>query len=319
MSIKNISHNLAFFASSIVPTIFFKRRPFAAPNTRNISWGSKNFQHIEIPKIIWSYWNGSISATADACFLSLKESNKDFRIIDLNEENLSDYLPDLPNFAKDFPIQSISDFIRLSLLEKFGGIWIDRSVAVCANLNWIIDEAKRNKAEVVGFYNEHGSAYKKNHTRPIIETGCIAATRGSQFISNWLDNFKKFMLSDDWKNYYPSKTNYWDISSNFLDPTPTATEYFSVYLAAQETMSDPQKYRLFLINAEDEYYFYYYKTSAPLNRINFCYWILRQPSDNNLPRLIKLPKRYREMSDEYIAAGYANPLSVLGKYLWQPR
>jgi hypothetical protein len=284
-------------------------------DARSITWGTHDFENVNIPNIIWTYWSGTPSACADACLESLKRECKNFNIIDLNERNIIDYLPDLPKFNNDLPLQSISDFIRLSLLEKYGGIWIDRSVIVTCNFMWAIDAAKKCNAEVLCFYNHHPKSYRISHEKPIVETGFITASKNSRFIKDWLNNFKQCILSDNWKTHYQNKNDYPDLVSNFVNPPSNFAEYFSVYIAAQETMENPHRYKLFLMNAEDDYYFYYYKTCPPFNRINFSHWILATPHKGNAPKLTKLPKRYREMTDIFISLGYVNKRSLLGKNL----
>lgn len=318
MKIKNVIYKILVtlllnFKKS--KSLVLNEKPPTPNRMRFLSWGNAEHQNLNIPKTIWTYWSGKNSACAEACLAALKCLNTDFDIITLDDSNVSDYLPNLPPLPKDLPVQLVSDFIRLSLLEKYGGIWIDRSVIVTESLSWILDKATENNAEIICFYNEAPLVYKKNHSRPIIENGFIAAAKGSGFIRNWLNNYQECILSGHWETYYRSTENYAELSANFLEEDDDVKSYFSCYLAAQKTMLDSKDYRLLLINAEDDYYFYYYKTKPPINRTDFCGWILISKEEAIKPKLIKLHKRYREMADECIRLRCFSRTSILGKYL----
>lgn len=290
-------------------------KPPTPNRMRFLNWGNAEYKNLHIPKKIWTYWSGKRSACAEACLAALKDLNRDFEIITLDDSNISDYLPSLPPLPNDLPVQLVSDFIRLSLLENYGGIWIDRSVIVTESLSWVIDKAAENNVETICFYNESPKVYKKDHSRPIIENGFIAATKGSRFISSWLNNYRDCILSGHWETYYRNAENYAELSENFLEEDDNTMSYFSCYLAAQQTMLDSKNYQLLLINAEDDYYFYYYKTKPPTNRADFCEWILISKEEAVKPKLIKLHKKYRKMADEIIRIRCFNRTSILGKYL----
>lgn len=282
---------------------------------RFLLWGNANETGNVIPPIIWTFWSGSHSSSAEACLASLVSTNQDFSIIVLNDKNLRDYLPDFPAIPDNLCIQLVSDLIRLSLLEKYGGIWVDHSIIVNDSLNWIINAAKNNKAEVVCFYNEYPSAYKQDHTRPIIENGFIAAVKGSSFISEWLNNFRNCIFSDNWESYYRKKSNFSELTSNFTKKALKRVGYFSCYVAAQETMMKPDNYRLLLINVADDFYFYEFKVTSLIKRTTVIEWILISKEPLVVPKLIKLRKMHRGVADACIRFKCYNRSSILGKYL----
>jgi hypothetical protein len=93
-------------------------------------------------KKIFMYWhNGFINSPiiVKECLKSWKYFNSDYEIIELNDDNLIHWINinDLIK-NKNITITSKSDIIRLFLLKKYGGFWIDATV-LCVNSldNWI--------------------------------------------------------------------------------------------------------------------------------------------------------------------------------------
>ena len=87
-------------------------------------------------KILWQYWEGPKSGFIDLCLDTVNKNNTSFERILLNEKTVKDYLPDLREEVNSLPrIANKADYIRFSLLEKYGGIWIDADVALFKDLN----------------------------------------------------------------------------------------------------------------------------------------------------------------------------------------
>ncbi len=286
-------------------------------NCRTLLWGSADETDGVIPRIIWTYWSGNSSHSADACLASIVHANPNFTINVLNDENLHTYLPDFPDVPADLCIQLVSDLIRLSLLKKYGGIWVDHSIVVSHSLEWILDAAMTNKAEIVCFYNEHPSAYKSNQNRPIIENGFIASAKGSSFVTDWLSNFSACIFSNNWMTYYKEKANFNELTSNFRKNSLKRASYYSCYIAAQETMLRSNNYRTLFINVEDEFYFYEFAIASLIKRTTLIDWILMRDEPPVTPKLIKLRKMHRHVADACIRFKLHSHKSILGKYLDQ--
>lgn len=100
-------------------------------NTLNNQWKSN-----EMPKIIWWCWlqgEDKIPELSSICLNSLKEKIPDYKINIVTLDNLSEYV-ELPRIiytkfkAGWISGAHFSDIIRLALLAKYGGIWIDSTV-----------------------------------------------------------------------------------------------------------------------------------------------------------------------------------------------
>lgn len=90
----------------------------------------------ETSDFVWVCWfQGMENApfVVQRCYESLQKNLKDKRIVLLTEENISDWVS-FPNFIWEryrrgcFTKTHLTDLLRLELLEKYGGIWIDSTV-----------------------------------------------------------------------------------------------------------------------------------------------------------------------------------------------
>jgi hypothetical protein len=88
-------------------------------------------------KTIWTYWTGPMPDLLFRCKYSWKEHLGGWTINWLSKEDLSKYNIRLPkNFDKLHPTAQ-SDIIRLGLLYEYGGVWLDASIILNRDLNWL--------------------------------------------------------------------------------------------------------------------------------------------------------------------------------------
>lgn len=134
-----------------------------------------------IPKIIFTFWSSndeSHAALTRECISTWTEHNPSWQIVILDDNLISKYAP--KTYSKQFvSVQSYSDAIRLEVLERFGGVWIDASVYMNEPLDWVHDAQKKYRATLIGF---------QNPIRPhinIMENWFIACTPRHPFISAW--------------------------------------------------------------------------------------------------------------------------------------
>ena len=86
-----------------------------------------------IPHIIWAFWNNpnTTPSLVNECFISWRRNNPTYSIIIVNDNTIFKFIDrnDLPvKFESIKSEQMKSDFIRLALLKRYGGIWIDASI-----------------------------------------------------------------------------------------------------------------------------------------------------------------------------------------------
>jgi len=97
----------------------------------------KNIEEFENKsKIIWMYWETlpgkKKPGYIDLCINSVKfNCGKCFEVIVLDNEKIYDYLPEIKDidFSRLELPQKV-DYYRYSLLEKYGGVWLDADILV---------------------------------------------------------------------------------------------------------------------------------------------------------------------------------------------
>ena len=85
---------------------------------------------------IWiSWWTGEDTAPelVRQCIKSIKKNANNRKIVFITQENYLNYI-DIPNFIIDkaqsgnMKLAHLCDYIRIALLEKYGGIWLDSTI-----------------------------------------------------------------------------------------------------------------------------------------------------------------------------------------------
>lgn len=95
-------------------------------------------------KVIWAMWlQGVLNAPyiVQRCLKSWEEKNLSWQLIVLDEKNVSEYL-DLNDITKKnsdlISKQAFSDIVRINLLNKYGGVWVDATCLCLKPLDdWI--------------------------------------------------------------------------------------------------------------------------------------------------------------------------------------
>lgn len=116
-------------------------------NTFNNDPAGLQFNDKKYENPVWVYWKqgeNNMPKIVRRCIQSIKTYVKD-QVILLTDENISDYIqfPDYINeklLSGTMSIAAYSDLLRFSLLEHYGGTWIDSTVFLTGPLpNYITD------------------------------------------------------------------------------------------------------------------------------------------------------------------------------------
>ena len=95
------------------------------------------------PGPIWSYWDSGLENAPEIvrlCVASWRKFAGSAQIVVLSKDMLGGYLDpqDFPPRFEELPVQHQSDLIRLALLERYGGVWLDASVFLTRPLlDWL--------------------------------------------------------------------------------------------------------------------------------------------------------------------------------------
>jgi mannosyltransferase OCH1-like enzyme len=139
---------------------------------------------IELPKKIWIYWEGDFPEFVEKCIQNIRKKNPNYEVYLLNPENVNQYSQIDFSLLRDATPQQKADLLRFDLLYQHGGIWLDASIIVYENLDWIFELMQQNRTECFAYYR------KKNTTNlnyPILENWLLASVKNNIFFKYWFD------------------------------------------------------------------------------------------------------------------------------------
>lgn len=204
-----------------------------------------------IPKKIWTFWDSeNLPITVKNCLKTWAFFNPDYEIIVLNKNNLKQYLTiDIEKLrhSSDSPAR-FSDFVRLLIASKYGGIWLDASTICTQSFSEWIHEISNSETEFIGWYS---SQFTNKKQYPVIESWAFACTKGSKFVKKWCKEFMRM-------NKYKTVGKYIDhledkLGVDFqLITKYDDIEYLAIHASAQKVMQH-DKYSLsnmILLDAE---------------------------------------------------------------------
>jgi hypothetical protein len=166
----------------------------------------------------------------------------------LTEDNIYKFIKknDIPsNFNILIPAHK-ADWIRLYLLNKYGGIWIDASIII--NNSFVFEQmfidSNDKHAQLTAFYFG-------NDPYAYIENWFIIAPKNSYIIKKWLDEFE-YAINISFKNYKDNIINIGIIVSQIYVYGPEDT-YLTMHAALQRLIqgNEIDKSDILLYNACD--------------------------------------------------------------------
>ena len=142
-----------------------------------------------IPHIFWAYWHDpdNVPLIVNECFISWRRNYPTYSIIIVNSDTISNFISrdELPRkFDQIKAHQMRSDFIRLALLRKYGGVWMDASILMMKPIDPIWLDHKYDLA----VFNQPILQTIKD--KPVAETWFISVPKNSKTIELWSDEFK---------------------------------------------------------------------------------------------------------------------------------
>ncbi|AYV75155.1 MAG: hypothetical protein Terrestrivirus1_29 [Terrestrivirus sp.] len=146
-----------------------------------------------LPKIIYGYWDNLDNNPLIKTHIDTWKRNipKDWKIVILNKENVQSYVGD--NFMKKYgnldPIR-FSDFLRVYLLLKNGGTWIDASTIIINGnfLDQYYKEMINNKFDICLYELKTKTVDCKT---PYLENWFIMAPKNSKLLKDLYNEFDK--------------------------------------------------------------------------------------------------------------------------------
>lgn len=271
-------------------------------STESSSWGKGPENKQSIPKIIWLYWDPiKKSPLTDICIKQIQTLHPDYDINILNKNTLKAFIPNIPGRREDLSFANYSDIIRLALLKKYGGIWVDASTFVTKKFDWILDLKEQYQTDVIGFYAD---SITSDFKYPILENWFLAATEKNYFIKAWHNEFLNCYTSDNPKDYYKFMSKEW-----LQGMDKGLANYLLPYLSAIKIMREDDRFRILMIPSSESAHFYNFGLQLKPHQLAEEF-LLNENAVCNLP-MIKFERRGREAVDNYIRKGLLSKESLL--------
>jgi hypothetical protein len=151
----------------------------------------------DLPKIIWIYWGQGWNNAPNIVKLCKKTwiyKNPNWEVISLDQNNISKYVNLNKYTNKKINYTSLSDIIRINILSKYGGIWVDSTVLCKTPLdNWLPILMQS------GFF-----AFNKPGIDRMLSSWFLAAKKDNYIIKIW----KKY-VDIYWKYAKKPSVYYW--------------------------------------------------------------------------------------------------------------
>lgn len=277
------------------------------PPQTEIKYGDSPRHAGALPKTIWMYWEqGSPPPIIRACIARIERLNPGFEVRVLDRATVLQCLEGMPAAVWLLPIEQRSDWVRLSLLHRHGGIWIDASCIVNRPLDWVLDIHERHGTDFIGFSRRKATL---DPAYPIIDNWFLAAPADSRFVADWLREFEAGVLGLGVERYIgriKADPGHRQIIQNIHDPY-----YLCMHVAGQIALRRHRGGPLHLTEAESSAFFY--QTQRKWNRTQLHKQLLLKHEPASLPCLIKLTAGDRRYIDDYLKARLYVRQSIIGR------
>lgn len=145
-------------------------------------------------KVIFIYWAQKFinaPTVVKKCLLSWKLKNPTWKIIKLDDDNLSQYInieKEIPGIRdKDITKTSYSDIVRIFLLEKYGGVWCDATVFCNKSLDDWLD-----KNISTGFF-----AFNKPTKSRLLSSWFLYSDKDNYIVKKWKEKTILYWINND--------------------------------------------------------------------------------------------------------------------------
>lgn len=208
-----------------------------------------------IPLILWTFWNQpEPDAFVRQCLQSWQQHCPGYALRLVHPGNLHDYVPrdHLPDAFTALHPTKQSDWLRLYLVHRFGGYWLDATIVLTRAPDWLDALRLQQGAGFVGFYL---GGFTHNPACPVVESWAFGAPPGDPFVGAWQREFHHALIEAGPASYLARLRQQEDggaaVLQGIADPA-----YLLIHVAAQQVLRRANAFRLVLLRAEDTAFFY---------------------------------------------------------------
>ena len=306
---------LALFAGLLLRELATVLRARVPAQTRLVLVGEAAPRSAQdIPRILWTYWHPAPApAFIQACLANWRRFAPDHELRLLDRDSLDHWLPALRPDFDSLPAYRQADWLRVQLLARHGGIWMDASTLLSRDLAWLHGTRRRTGADYVGFYIDR---YTTRPELPIVENWMMASVPGGAFATALAAAF-----DDALDQGAEALLQRLQDEGRHARVVQALTEDFQRYLLMHVAASDwldrePQAARLALLRAED----------GPFAWLAGVGWRKRHlyarlalvPCPRVLPAVLKLRGGDRAVVERNWRRGWVSPFSALVQLIDRP-
>jgi len=209
-----------------------------------------------LPRIIWSYWHDpNIPPKIKKILDERKEVLSSWEHRVLNEHSVSKYIKDedFPDGFDDLSNTHKADWIRLYLIHKYGGCWLDATI-IFNSPNEIEELYKISmdiQSDLTGYYNP--PCLLDKNPRTWIECFFLLAPTNSSLINRWYTEFTR-AVQLGFVSYKKDVVSKRTISTCYGEKDDI---YFTIYAALQNIILDSD--RIYIKDASTSVYKFHYE------------------------------------------------------------
>jgi hypothetical protein len=213
--------------------------------------GREAFESYVLPKIVWTFWN---DYTMPPLIEKITKYNKknligwEYRI--LHDSTIHNYIPSFPPGYESLSLPAKSDWIRLYLLKKYGGLWMDASIIINdgSAVDALYNESVQKKSQLLAFTLAENSS---DVVPKFIESWFLMMPLGSTIIEPWYDEFTRAVNIGFDKYMDELKSQNIDISR--VQQVVPGT-YLTVFMALQKVLQTIPKQSMIFKKGTDSMY-----------------------------------------------------------------
>lgn len=268
-----------------------------------------------IPKIIWTYWQSAPApAFIQACLDNWRQFAPDHQVRLLDRDSIASWLPALRPDFDTLPAYRQADWLRVHLLARHGGIWMDASMLLSRDLGWLHETQRRRAADYVGFYIDR---YTTRPSLPIIENWMMASVPGGTFAGALAAAFDRAL--DEGAEALLQRLRAEDRHARVVQGlTEDFQRYLLMHVAASDLLDrQPQLARLVLLRAEDGPFAWH--AAVGWRKRHLFARLALAPCPRMLPAVLKLRGGDRAVVERNWQRGWVSPFSALRHLLQRPQ
>ena len=125
---------------------------------------------------VFFYWRGyeyKLISLLRKLFYAYANVGKGYNLVFVNDENLNDFIKDVPKFVYKMPPAIIADYVRVNLICDYGGIWFDSDTLIMDSLDSLFELLE----------NGNGFFVKENNT--ILWNGVFGSVKNTPLMKEW--------------------------------------------------------------------------------------------------------------------------------------